>query len=152
MEDLLKEDEFITTKYNPWKRFGVFYIILFIVFILYYIIQEVVIGEDPDDGQLVIMLFGLPFCVSFVMIFHKKENIGLPLKTITLALLILVMTCFLSLAVIGFMNDGAIFLEEIKFVFMFGGVYFVLFIFISAIILPVVRYKQKKKAKLRRKL
>ncbi len=150
MQDLLKEDEFIKPKYNPWKRFGIFYVITFVGSIAYYFVQELITGEELQDNQLMITIFGLPSCMSFIMIFNKNENIRLPLKTIALALLILMLVFFLAFVVTGFLHDFSNFIQEIQYVFMFGGVYFLLFILISAIILPIVWAKKKRKLALKR--
>lgn len=96
MQDLINEEEFLPQKdnYNPWKGFMVFYGIIIICYIIGTYISDH--AQNTELSWFLIILFAAIILTSpFVMIFYKKMNLLLPVKTIIIAesLLISIIYC-----------------------------------------------------------
>jgi len=143
MADLLDENDFYSKAIEPWRWFIPFYIITLSIFLTIFFITE------PDPGpsplSILIMLAGLPLTTTFLMIFSKKNYKLIRLKTIALSICLMMalyFSCFIALLLMYrkdiFSEDG--FYGTIVLLIIYG----VLAGICIAIILPIIKRKQKK--------
>jgi len=90
MQDLIKEDEFVTpVNYNPWKSFITFYIIASLI----NVVSSVVLKYTYKNYNLSIFILSLsgiaPIVICLAMFLHKKEKLALPWHTKFRAIFIL---------------------------------------------------------------
>lgn len=142
MEDLLREEDFARKKYNPGRRFVIFYLLTFVATIVVYYSSPRGM-EIIDDGFAALSASALPLIISILMVFHKKEiATDSPLKLIGLSAGILTIFYFLALILINIIN--------IKFEpFTLTSLWYCILLSVVnlivslAIILPIVAIKQK---------
>lgn len=153
MQDLINEEEFIPKKsnYNPWKSFGVFYIVASVIAISYCIFLKFFNPSEPNGFVLFFMVSILPVILALIMIFRKKENISLCKKTIALSVVLLIgIYCFLLLFMITINKGMQMFEQDYIITFpIFLGIIIILSIITLAIVLPVKFYKERKNKKLK---
>ena len=147
MQDLLDEEEFIEKKsdYNPWKRFGVFYGVAFIIVILLYYAFTYA-GPQNLEVLAVLILFATPIIIAFIMVFSKTKNILLPYKIIFLAILGLMGAYTMGVMLIGLYNKRTRMFTEDGLLgsLVVIAVYFGLTLVSFALMYPILRYKRKR--------
>lgn len=152
MEDLINEEEFSPKKsnYNPWKSFGVFYAIAFSVVMIYSVFLKYR-SNEPNYFELALITFFTPITITLIMIFHKRNNVFLPIKTIVLAVVLSMAVYFCSLLCMVIINKrDQLLREEFIIVFyIFFGLFLIGSIVTLGILLPIKRYKQKRQVSLR---
>jgi|GEM_PF-4921192 len=146
MEDLLKEEEFITELPDPWKRFRIFYIANVIYIVCFFIFYKFILDIDPSIISALFTFIILPFGCSLTMIFGRKENIHLPFTTITFAifLLIAVNVGVIALAAAIFNGRGFFSWETIEILIAITLAYLLLFAIICSSVLLIVNKKKKR--------
>ncbi len=86
-EDLLSEEEFIKPIYNPWKKFGYFYMLIILKVILIYFLRMTI----KSQGGLIIttiLEFTLPVIILLCMFYSDRNNFLLKSKTILFAIML----------------------------------------------------------------
>ncbi|HYD92399.1 MAG TPA: hypothetical protein VEA37_13045 [Flavobacterium sp.] len=149
MQDLINEEEFIAKKsdYNPWRRFGVFYGIAFVVVIVLCLIMIYAEFGNPDKDIFIgITVLGPPVILPFIMIFHTRKNQYLPYKIIILAILGLMQAYLIGIFVAALYNKRtAVFAVEGLLAFgLLEALYIGLTILCFIIMYPILRYKRKR--------
>jgi hypothetical protein len=149
MEDLLRDDEFFPKKddYNPWKGFILFYGFVILYFVVISALADFV--RSHGVGAKATYVFGIFFLLMpFLMIFRKKKNVYLPVKTILLSVSVLATVMFLLMMINELVKDDFYFLLvdpiPISFYLQGFGVMQVYAIVCSGIILLIRWIKLKK--------
>jgi hypothetical protein len=149
MEDLINEEEFLPQKdsYNPWKGFFVFYVIAIVYYVVATTISKNMRGTNMV-GPLNFIFGGIMVVMPFVMIFRKKKNILLPIKTILSSVCIL-MTIFF------FLNIGEQMVETVFYDILLDlnilWIYFevwaamIAYGFVCTLIILAIRWRKLKK-------
>ena len=144
MKDLLDEEEFIKKDdYNPWKVFYGFYVaailqLLLFIFIIGFFVEEI---SAVLIGMVAILL---PVAMAFTMFFWKKQNAGLPLKTLAFSIFLLLCAYYLPVAVMAVFIGGAGVEELGVMAALFMGDFF----FCSVIIVIIAHFIQKRRSRM----
>ena len=144
MKDLLDEEEFIKKDdYNPWKVFYGFYVAAILQLLLFIVI----VGFFAE--YISAMLIGavaifLPIVMAFIMFFWKKQNAGLPLKTLAFSIFLLLCAYYLPIAaMVVFLGDAG--LEELG---IMAALFIGDFFFSSVIIVIIAHFIQKRRSRM----
>lgn len=152
MEDLFREEDFVQEKkFRPWRYVFIYYIIA----LLHLGMFTVSVGKTIILPQheywfyayrvWIIMSVVFPLFLAFAMVFFNKKMISLPLKTIFFSLLGLGSTYlfgFLLLSLADRMERKEPDPDDIRIPICLAGFITLLY---CIIILPLARYKQKRK-------
>lgn len=153
MQDLINEEEFIPKKsnYNPWRSFGVFYIVASVIAISYCIFLKNFGSPEPSVLMLFFLLFFFPVIIALIMIFYKKENMSLSKKMIMLSVTLMMGVYYCSLLFMVIIANGSQMFEKDNIIAfpIFLGIIIILSIITLAIVLPVKFYKERKNKKLK---
>ena len=149
-ENLIDESEFIKP-YNPWKRFGVFYLLAAVhIFIFYQLLSFTTIEEYIN--LYVIKCFAIvsvlcPLIIGLIMLLGYSKITTETFFTKIFAVFLLGLLYYFGLIVVTIfdsMKDNAIENPSAK-VFAYLGLYcFVNLIITLAIALPVLRIRKKR--------
>ncbi|TRW23006.1 hypothetical protein FMM05_15020 [Flavobacterium zepuense] len=152
MEDLLSEEEFLVpVTYNVLKKFRFYYIGAMAHFFAFYIATDNFSDGTMLSNVLIATNIPVPIIIALLMIFGNKENSAMPLKKIAAAIGYL---CFAYYITLNIVNAIDCIIHKLSINTMYESLYlgFVpfggYFIIICSIILPIVRFSQKRSAKL----
>lgn len=149
MQDLINEQEFVTTKkHNPWKVFSCFYVAAFLQVLTFYFTAEYL---NLSNSILILnAIFNIigPVALALIMVFFKEQHIYLPLKTLAKAIAFLMIAYYIGLQVVDFLDyyhsdvrssidDG---------LYIGAAIFCGYFVVCCAIILPIARLRQKRSA------
>jgi hypothetical protein len=138
MEDLIKEEEFISGEYNPWPFFKKFFFIIPIYGFVRLVLNSFTSGDIKVLINAIYTI--LPVIVACAMIFSRKRNILLPIPIIFKALIYLMGVVYISYLVLNLLEalnygiDPLFYMSRTAFGFAYP---FVHFIFCIIIILPI---------------
>ena len=141
MEDLLNEEEFLNpVQLIPYKYFGTFCAIAILQLILGLVISTI---EGLNDFIIGLLLLLIPVIMPFVMVFMRKKNTLLPLKTIALGIALLLCMYYVPfLVIIALMGSPS---DEILACII---VFVIDFMVCAGVIVPIVNARQKRNSKL----
>lgn len=144
MQDLLNEDEFIEKDdYNPWKVFYSFYVAAILQLLLFIFIVGF-FAEEIDAIIIGAIAIFLPVVMAFTMFFWKKQNAGLPLKTLAFSIFLLLCAYYLPVAVMAvFIGESGI--EELA---VMAALFMGDFFFSSVIIVIIAHFIQKRRSRM----
>lgn len=138
MEDLLSEDDFLHTPVKPWKWFIMFYIINGITHVASFTIAQDDGYISDFSGTLIILI--IPLLSVFLMFFTYKKHKMIPLKTAAISITVtMLLFCIYYIITESFYNHFDIIDLTLGFFF-----YLFMALICIAIILPIIRRKQKK--------
>lgn len=146
MEDLLKEEEFITKLPDPWKRFRIFYAVNLVYMVCFFIFYKFIVDSEPSIISAIFTFIIIPFGCSLMMIFGRKENVHLPFKTITFAIFLLIAVNVGVIAVAAAIFNGRRFFnwETVEILIAITLAHLLLFAIICSSILLIVNKKKKR--------
>ena len=144
MKDLLDEEEFIKKDdYNPWKVFYGFYVAAILQLLLFIFIIGF-FAEEVDAIIIGVIAIFLPVVMAFAMFFWKKQNAGLPLKTLAFSIFLLLCAYYLPVAVMAVFIGTAGIEELAVMAALFMGDFF----FSSVIIVIIAHFIQKRRSRM----
>lgn len=149
MNDLIKEEEFIKSKFhNPWKRFILFYVLAFLNIATTYV-TATFFENNIITAIIIISMVLLFFTMPFIMIFHKKEIMYSSKKNIASGICLLLFMYFLTYIATDVIENGLYFLLYTgyltNFLILCGFLGYGLLC--SGIIILIINRKRKKHAK-----
>ena len=143
MQDLLDEEEFLMKPFNPWKRFGLYSLIIFcFIPLVIWICRN---NDEMDDTAVTIAIIFtmavMPVLLSCLMVFIKKSDVKkLAQQTIIAGVAALMFSCCLSLCAsavyLNYTPDISV--DPVAFPVIVVA-YIVLFFISLIIILPIVK-------------
>lgn len=149
MENLINEQDFVKpVKYNPWKRFVLFYVLAILNIATIYVTAT--FFENNIITAIIIMsMVLLFFTMPFIMIFHKKEIMYSSKKTIASGICLLLFMYFLTYIATDVIENGLYFLLYTGYLtnFLILCVFLGYGLLCSGIILLIINRKRKKHAK-----
>lgn len=152
MQNLINEEDFVKpVKYNPWKRFVLFYGIAFLNMEVFYLIVQ---STNFDSSKSIILLQVTSFfsailflIMPFVMIFHTRKNIHLKQSTLYKGIGFLMLTYFLTHHILEIINNSNYFRDfgdNIGYTLKNLGMYTFYGLISSLIITPIIKKKLKR--------
>lgn len=149
MNDLINEQDFVNpVKYNPWKRFVLFYVLAFLNIATTYV-TATFFENNIITAIIITSMVLLFFTMPFIMIFHKKEIMYSSKKTIVSGISILMLIYFFANIFLEILDNGLFIVLHLNYIFHFTVLscligYALLY---SGIIILIINRKRKKHAK-----
>jgi hypothetical protein len=107
MQNLLTEDEFASDKkYNPWPKFGIFYLIAFAQVITVQMVSALSVNAALIIGGINIIVT-VALCLTLFL--HKKEMLALPWNKKITGMLVLVAVYVVTTLLSIIINYGLVF-------------------------------------------